>query len=100
MPCAARYRRRSTASPWSSQAVAGSAIRTAVLLVAVDVVGNLVVQRHVVKLRDRQLYAVPRFAAIHGDTETAVVGDGHAVAVSRIDPDIVVIAARQRGQIG
>src|SRR5439155_20244545 len=75
-----------TAPAASRKAVTRSTIGAAVLLVAVDEVGNLVVHCDVVHLSDRKLDAVPGAAAIHRNAEAAVIGHRQPVAVSRIDP--------------
>src|SRR5579863_4121930 len=82
-----------TAAASSRQAVAGAAVGVAVLFVAVDEVGDLVVYGDVVHLRDGKLHARPGAPAIDGDADAAVVGDYHAVAVGGVDPHIVVVAA-------
>ena len=75
--------------------------RRAVLLVAVDVVRDAVVDRHVIHLRDRQLHAdatsCPRLIVMR---DAAVVRHDEPVAVRRIDPDVVVIAARRPASPG
>ncbi len=78
-------------------AVARAAIRRLVLLVAEDVVGNLVVDGDVIDLRVGQALAEPRASAVDRDRQPLVVGDDHPIGVGRIDPDVVVIAARRRG---
>src|SRR5262249_46607196 len=65
----------------AGEAVARPAIGTAVLLVAVDEIRNLVVHGDVVELRYRKLDAIPRAAAIDRDAEAAIVGHGEAVAI-------------------
>ena len=67
--------------------------RRPVLPVAVDVIGDSVVDRRVIHLRERQLGLDPRLAAIDRHRDAAVVAHHHAVAVRGIDPDVVVIAA-------
>ena len=36
---------------------------------------------------------LPRATAIHREADARIVGDGHAIAISRIDPDVVIVAA-------
>ena len=74
-------------------AVAGPPVGGLVLLVAEDVVGDLVVHRHVIHLRVGEALAEPRPAAVDGDGEALVVRDDHAVAVAGVDPHVVVVAA-------
>ncbi len=76
-------------------AVARAARRRAVLSIAVHVVGNLVVGRDVIHLRDGQLNLVPAAAAIHREAQAVVVRDDHAIAVGRIDPHVVIVALRR-----
>ena len=66
----------------------------AVLAVAVDVIGNPVVGRHVVDLRHRKLRPQPGLAPVDRDAEAAVVAGDAPVAIERIDPDVVVVPAR------
>src|SRR5262245_46503373 len=73
-------------------AVAGAARRWPVLAVAVDVVRDLVVGGDVVHLRDRELDVMPALAAVDRKAQAVVVRDDHAIAVSRIDPHVVVVA--------
>ena len=76
-------------------AVARPARRRPVLPVAVDVVGDLVVDRDVIHLRDRQLNLMPAAPAVDREAEAVVVRDDEAVAVGRIDPHVVVVADRR-----
>jgi hypothetical protein len=48
----------------------------------------------------RELYTVPGAAAIGGDADTAVIGNHQAVAVQRVDPQVVIIGARKCRCIG
>src|SRR5260370_20744636 len=88
-----------TAAP-AGQAVAGSAIGAAVLLVAIHEIRDLIVHRDVIHLGDRELDAVPGAAAIDRDADAAVVRDDHAIAVGRVDPHVVVVAAWNSGHGG
>src|SRR5438067_718788 len=72
-------------------AVARAAIRTAVLLVAVDEIRNLIVDGNVVELGNRKLHTVPGPATIDRDAEAAVVRDGQTITVGRIDPQVVIV---------
>ena len=84
-----------TAAPaaLTQAAVARAAVRRPVLLVRVDVVRNLVVDRHVIQLRVWQPLLQPRPPARLRDRDPLVVADDHPVAVGRIDPHVVMIAA-------
>ena len=99
MPQAARDRARAAASASTAaeaaklQAVARAAKRRAVLPVAINEVGDLVVDRHVIHLRDWKLDLVPRAAAVHRDANAAVVDDGHTVSIGGVDPHLVVVPA-------
>ena len=75
--------------------VARPAVRRLVLLVAEHVVRNLVVDRDVVDLRVEQALPVPGPAAVLRDREALVVRDDLPVRVGRIDPDVVMVAARR-----
>ena len=66
-----------------------------ILSIAVHEIGNAVVDRHVVHLRQRQLYLEPALAAIRRHREATVVAHRHPVAIRRVDPDVVVVAARR-----
>src|SRR5437660_1368017 len=63
------------------------------------VIRNVVVDGHVVHLRDRQLDAAPGAAAIDRDSHAAVVRHRHAVRVGRIDPHVVIVAAGIRSAL-
>src|SRR6266568_8375889 len=70
MPQAARDRARAASASAEAaklQAVTRAAKRRAVLPVAINEVGDLVVDRHMIHLRDGELDVVPSAAAIHGD---------------------------------
>ena len=67
--------------------------RAVVLHVAVDVVRHLVVDADVVHLPDRQLHTPVAPAMLRGNGDAGVVGDGEAIGVLRIPPDVVVVAA-------
>src|SRR4030095_6348187 len=90
MPHAARDRRTRTA-------VARTAVRWIVLLVAVDVVRDVIISGDVVHLGDRKLDVLPRSTAGDGQRHAAIVGNGHAIAITGIDPHVVVVAAGARG---
>src|SRR5262245_9544500 len=81
--------------------VARSTRRWSVLPIAVNVVRHLVVGGHVIHLRDWQLNVMPALAAIDRKAQPIVVRDGHAFAVRRVDPHVVVVADRRdrAGQI-
>src|SRR5262249_46620628 len=84
----------------ASAGIARPAIGRPVLLVAVDVVGNLVVDRHVIHLGNGQLDAFPGAPAGDRDAHAAVVGHGHSAGVGRIDPHVVVVTTRAIGEPG
>ncbi len=77
-------------------AVARPAVRWAVLFVAVHVIRNPVVHRGVIDLRDGQVHVEPGAAARRRDVHAGVIADDHARRIRRIDPDVVVVAARRR----
>src|SRR5262249_36721930 len=74
------------------QAVAGAPPGGSVLAVAVDVVGDLIVDSRVVNLGDRPLDAGPGLAAIHSNGDDAVIDHGHAVTIRGINPHFMVVA--------
>ena len=74
-------------------AVAGPTERRPVLPVAEHVVRDRIVHRDVVHLADGQLGGVPRHAPVHRDRHVLVVAHDHAVAVQRVDPHVVEVAA-------
>src|SRR6185295_4354626 len=76
--------------------------RAAVLLAAVDPVGETVVGGHVVELPGRLVVpGAPGLAAVDGD-DGALIGAGdHPLRVVRIDPqEVVVVAARRAAEEG
>ena len=77
----------------AGETVRGAASRAAVLPVAVDVVGNLVVGEGVVHLRYGQLRPPPGFAAVVRDADALIVADDDAIGQHRVNPDVVVVAA-------
>src|SRR5207302_9869071 len=77
-------------------AVARTAVRRSVLLVAVDEVRNAVVDGDVVHLRDWQIDVEPRAATRRRDVYARVVADDHSLGIRRIDPHVVVVAAGRR----
>src|SRR5262249_14195678 len=74
------------------EAVARTAPGGAILAIAVDEVGNLVVDGDVIHLRNRQVHVVPGAAAVNRNVDPTVVHDRHAVAVCGIDPHFVIVA--------
>ena len=66
-----------------------------VLDVAHHVVRHGVVGHHVIDLRDRQQEMPVGRRAVVADGDAGVVGDEHAIRVRRIDPDVVIVAARR-----
>ncbi len=75
------------------QAVAGAAPRRAILPVAVNKVGDLVVDGDVIDLRDGQVNVVPGISTIDGNIHAAIVDHGHAIAIGGVDPHFVIVAA-------
>ena len=90
MPRAAR---NGAAKAASASRAARPAIRWAILLVAVNVVRNSIVNGDVIHLRVGQLNSVPGPSAIYRKTYAAIIRDGHAICIARIDPDVVIVAA-------
>ena len=76
---------------------ARDAHRGVVLLAAVDPVRRAHVRGHVVELRGRLVvHAAPALATVERHHAATVVALDHAVRVIRIDPEIVVVAVRDR----
>jgi len=98
VPCAARD--AVTGEATELQAVARAAPRRAVLPVAVNEVGNLVVHGDVVDLRNGQVDVVPGGPAIHRNIHAPIVDHGHAIPVGGIDPHLVIVAAGIGGHLG
>ena len=97
VPHAARNRPRGLlVGLFGEAAIARTACRRTVLSVAVDVVWNLIVGRHVIHLRHWQLDLMPAPAAVDREAQAVVVGDDEPVAVGRIDPHVVVVADRRQ----
>src|SRR5512145_1617256 len=74
---------------------AGDLDRRIVLLRAIDVIGEIIVERDAVELRGRLILLRPVFAAVERDVRAAVVGVDHSVWVVRRDPKVVMIAVRR-----
>src|SRR6266446_6921063 len=91
MPRAAR---NLSSSKTTSRYAARPSIGWVVLLIAVHVIGNAIVHGHVIHLRNGKLYSVPGLAAVHRYRNTTIIRYRHAVAVCRIDPDVMVVTAR------
>ena len=69
--------------------------RTVVLQSAVDAIRIGVVHADVIELRDRQVIALPPFAAaVVGIPHAAVVAGEDGLRIGRIDPDVVHVAMR------
>ena len=63
-----------------------------VLQAAVDVIGHVAVDSHVIELRQRQIGAeAPRMTAVLARVDAAVVAEHHAARVLRVDPQRVMI---------
>src|SRR6185437_7485431 len=99
-PFAARNGAGAAASKAELQAIARAAIGAAVLLVSVDVVGNLIVHSDVVDLSNGKLDVVPGAPAIDGNADAAVVHHSHATCIGGVDPHFVIVAAGARGHVG
>src|SRR5438105_15285293 len=97
MPHAARDLRSPKAA--KLQAVAWPAEGWAILPVPINEIGDLVVERHVINLRDRQLNAVPSVPAVHGNAHASVIYHGHAVAVGGINPHLVIVPTGSRRHV-
>ena len=72
--------------------VARHAQRRVVLLRATDVIRHVAGRRHVVQLGRRVDLPRPGLAAVDRHVATAVVAVGHACRMSRVDPQVVVVA--------
>ena len=69
----------------------------AVLLRAVEPVGEAVVRGHVIDLRGRLVVpGAPRLPAVHAHDRALVAAEHHAVAVLRIDPQLVIVVSARR----
>src|SRR6266542_126592 len=91
MPRAAR---NLSSAKTTARYAARPSIGWVVLLVAVHVIGNATIHGHVIHLREGKLYSVPGLAALNRYRHTTIIRYRHAVAVCRIDPDVVVVPAR------
>src|SRR5262249_17098521 len=92
------WRWSSGASPPSEPAgarIAGPTIRRAVLLVAVHVVGNLIVDSDVVNLSDGKLDMFPGSAASNRYRHSTVICYSHPIGIDWVDPDVVIVSARR-----
>ena len=82
---------------WPPLPAAGNADRAALLLPAVDPVGELIVGRDVVQLRGRLVVpGAPGPAAVDRDDGPLVRGEEHDVGLQRVDPDPLVVVAAGR----
>src|SRR5262249_22322461 len=72
---------------------AGAAHVPVVLHVAVEVVGDLVIDRNVVHLPNWQRDAMEPAPVYRRDEHPGIVGDDETVRIGRIDPDVVGVAA-------
>src|SRR5262245_49720888 len=78
-------------------ATAGRLHAAAVLLRSIDVVRELVIDGHVVDLRRRLVVpGTPCLASIHAHADTLVASEHHALRVSGIDPQRVIVIAAGR----
>ena len=67
--------------------------RTVILEPAVNSIRVFIIQTHMIKLRDRKVFAFPPFApAVVGIPHAAIVSGEDGLRIYWIDPDIVVIA--------
>src|SRR6266481_2684147 len=74
---------------------AGRRDRRVVLLRGIDAVGILVVDVDAIKLRRRLVVdRRPRLAAVEAYAGAAIVAFDHPVWVTRIDPEIMIVAVR------
>ena len=80
----------------SFETVAWTGVRWAVLLIAINIVGDLVIRGGVIHLGDGQVLLNPRLAAVERNGNAEIAGDDHALAV-RVNPDVVVILADALG---
>src|SRR2546423_2609697 len=72
--------------------------RAVVLQPTVNVVRTIVVDTHMVELRDRQVVRLPPFvAAVEGIPDAAIVAGDDAIGGVRIDPEIVEVPVRSIG---
>ncbi len=99
-PPSATSRAGCRAAAAAQAAVARPAVRRLVLLVAETLYGISLSVVDVVHLRVGQPLAEPRAPAVDRDRQALVVADDHAVGVGRVDPDVVVVAARRLGARG
>ena len=103
MPGAARNAAAKATSASTSPTNAGAAwttIRRSVLSVAVNVVRNPIVDSDVIDLRNGQLNSLPGATVRYRKADAGIVGYRHPVRISRIDPDIVIVAAGTAAKAG
>src|SRR5439155_14127065 len=72
---------------------ARTAIRWAVLTVAVNVVRNLIVGRDVIDLAVWKLNPLPALPARNRETDAGIVRYRHAIGLGRIDPNVMIVTA-------
>ena len=72
----------------------GDAHGRIVLLRAVDVVGEIVIDSDAIKLRGRLILFGPASAAIERNVCAAVVALNHPIRIVGRDPEIVIVAVR------
>src|SRR4030095_6004291 len=73
---------------------------TVVLKAAVNVIGPVVVEAHVIELRDRQVVAFPpSIGAVIRVPESAIVAGHYVVGVVWINPDVVKVTMRATGDV-
>src|SRR6267154_338321 len=66
-----------------------------VLQTAIDVIWTVVVEAHVIELRDRKILALPPLvAAVVRIPDATIVSGNHTVGAGRIDPDVVKVPVR------
>src|ERR1700733_13431111 len=84
-------------APAAAAALVGEPTRTrvgtAVLFIPVDAIGNLIVDGHVVDLRDGEIDVRPHATVVDAEADPAVVGHDHPIRIGGIDPHVVVVAA-------
>src|SRR5262249_28641827 len=72
---------------------ARSTERAVVLTIAVDPIRNLIVDRDVIHLRDRQRHVLERATVIRREPSGRVIREAEVIGILRIDPDVVIVTA-------
>jgi len=71
---------------------AGTSHVSVILHVAVEVVRDLVIDRHVIHLPDGQFHAMPSASVHGGDAHSSVISDDEPIGIGGIDPDVVRVS--------